>query len=159
MCKIEKDSGLEEYEFSSWDKKFIDLSKFTAGWSKDKSTKVGAITVNENNSVLTVGYNGFPRGVDDSVESRFERPDKYFYTEHAERNCIYNAAYEGIALKDSTIYVTLFPCDACARGIIQCGIKKVFAPKPDFDHHKYGESFVKSLEMLTEANVQIIYCN
>jgi dCMP deaminase len=103
-----------------------------------------------------MGYNGFPRGCDDSVASRYERPDKYLYTEHAERNAIYHAARHGVTLKGCSMYVTLFPCADCARGIIQAGIKKLYSPTPDVDHERWGIHFKTSLVMLEEANVEVI---
>ena len=147
----------EEKPFNTWDKKFKDLAELIASWSKDRSHKVGAVVVNKRNSELSHGYNGFPRGIDDTIDKRHERPDKYYWTEHAERNAFYHAAYEGISLRDGTIYVTLFPCADCARGIIQCGIDRVVAPRPNFDHHQYGESFKVSVEMLDEAGVKVEY--
>ena len=141
----------------TWDGKFIGMTDHVAQWSKDKSHKVGCVIVNDKQAILAVGYNGFPRGIDDEVEERHERPAKYKWTEHSERNAIYNAAYEGVSLRDSTAYVNFFPCTDCARGMIQCGVKRVVAPKPDFDHHKYGEDFRVALEMLTEAKLEITY--
>ena len=67
----------------NWDNKFVELSNLVASWSKDTNTKVGAVIVDEDNIVLSMGYNGFPRGCDDSIESRYEKPIKYLYTEHA----------------------------------------------------------------------------
>src|SRR5690554_3205477 len=119
----------------TWDGKFIGLTNHVAQWSKDKSRKVGCVFVNEKQAVLSMGYNGFPRGVNDDVKERYERPAKYMWTEHSERNAIYNAAYEDVSLRNSTAYVTFFPCTDCARSMIQCGVKRVVAPEPDYSHH------------------------
>lgn len=140
---------------TNWDLKFIELSKLVSTWSKDTNSKVGAVIVDDDNIVLSMGYNGFPRGCDDSIESRYEKPIKYLYTEHAERNALYHAARHGVSLKDCTIYVTMFCCSDCARGIIQSGIKKVVAPIPDVDHPKWGIHFKAAIQMLEESNVEI----
>jgi len=142
---------------TNWDKKFIELSNLVATWSKDTNTKVGAVIVDKDNIIMSMGYNGFPRGCDDTIASRFERPDKYLFTEHAERNAIYQAGRHGVSLIGSTIYVTMFPCADCTRAIIQCGISKIIAPEPDVTHERWGTNFVASLEMCDEAKVEVIY--
>lgn len=137
----------------------MEQARFVASWSKDKKTGVGAVIVNDENTELVMGYNGFPRGMDDDKESRHERPEKYLWTEHAERNAIYKAAREGISTNGTIMYVTYFPCHECTRAIIQAGIKKLVSPEPDLDHHKWGESWRTAHEMLTEAGVEIEYYN
>lgn len=137
-----------------WTNRFLELAEHVASWSKDTSTKVGAILVNENKHILSIGYNGFPRNVDDNIENRYERPEKYLYTEHAERNAIYNAAYNNTDIRNSTCYVTLFPCADCARAIIQSGVKKVVCKKENFNE-RYEESNKVAIEMFNEANVEI----
>lgn len=109
---------------TDWDKRFIDLAEHIASWSKD-STKVGAVIV-YGKQVLATGYNGFPPGVDESIEARHERPAKYMFTEHAERNAIYFAACKGTPLQGTTLYVTAMPCADCARGVIRAGIATVY---------------------------------
>jgi dCMP deaminase len=140
---------------TDWHKRFFDLAFHFSRWSKD-STQVGAVAVNSEKRLLSMGYNGIPSGCDDNLETRKERPTKYFYTEHAERNLIYNAAREGVNLKGSTLYCTMFPCADCARGIIQTGIKEVVAPKPNLELEKWGEHFKVTLELFKEAGVNYI---
>ena len=140
---------------NKWDKRFMDQAISISNWSKDTNKKTGAIIVDADRTIISTGYNGQPRGCDDSVESRFESPEKYLYTEHSERNAIFHAAKHGIPLKGCTIYATYFPCADCARAIIQSGITKVFAPTPDVTHHKWGEHFKASLVMLKEANIEL----
>ena len=140
-----------------WKERFIELAKHVAGWSKDKSTGVGAIIVDDDKRVVSMGYNGFPAGCDDEVESRHERPAKYMYTEHAERNAIYSAARIGISLKECTMYLSMFPCSDCARGIIQSGIKTVVCPKPDLELPNWGEHFKVSLDLFKETDVTVIH--
>ena len=140
---------------TKWDYKFINQSKLVAQWSKDTNRKNGAVIVNDDNIVLSQGYNGFPIGCDDSIECRYERPQKYMFTEHAERNALYFAARNGVAIKGARMYMTMFPCSDCARGIIQSGIRKIIAPTPDVEHPTWGEHFKISLVMFDEANVEV----
>jgi dCMP deaminase len=140
---------------SNWDNKFIGLAKHISEWSKDTNRKNGAVIVDTDNNVLSLGYNGLPRGCDDSIESRYEQPTKYFYFEHAERNSIYHAARNGVVIKNAKMYMTMFCCSDCARAIIQSGITEIIAPQPDLTHPKWGEHFQSAIEMLKEANVKI----
>jgi dCMP deaminase len=140
---------------ANWDKRFINLARHIADWSKDRATRVGAVIVDDENTILSVGYNGFTRGMDDEIDSRHERPAKYLYTEHAERNSIYNAVRSGVCLKGAKIYLPWFPCTDCARAIINSGIKTIVATEPDYDMEKWGDLFKVSYEMLTECGVKI----
>ena len=149
---------MSEYESQvDWHKRFFDLAKYVGTWSKDRSKGVGAVIVDNDGRVLSMGYNGFPSGCNDDVDSRYERPAKYMYTEHSERNAIYSAAKNGIILKNSNIYISLYPCIDCARAIIQSGIKTVTSTKPDFEHERWGESFKVSKEMFDEVGVHVEY--
>jgi dCMP deaminase len=143
----------------TWDHRWLHMAGEIGKWSRDESTKVGCVIVGTANQVLSSGYNGFPRGVNDGVAERYDRPLKYLWTEHGERNTIYNAARAGVALEGSTIYVTaypkLYPCSDCARAIIQSGIVTVVCDAPDYDHPKWGESFAVTTQMLLEARVEI----
>lgn len=146
----------------SWDSYFLDMSKLVASKSKDRSTKVGCVIVGPQNEVRTTGFNGFCRGVNDDVDSRHDRPEKYFWTEHAERNAIFNAARCGIPLDGCTAYISgtrfLPPCADCSRALIQSGIKRIVIERFDLEEdNKWLESFERSKDMLTEAGVQIDY--
>jgi len=138
---------------TDWNKRFLGLAKHIASWSKDESTKVGAVIIGPDKRILSVGYNGPPRGIDDSNKEYHERPLKYAVFEHSERNAIYNAAANGIQLKESKLYTTLFPCADCSRGIIQCGITSVVTYNPDLSDIRWGESFKISKHLLEEANI------
>lgn len=132
----------------------IDVAK----WSKDKNTKVGCVIVNDDKNILTCGYNGFPRGSnDDDFSERYEKPLKYMWTEHAERNAIYNATRNGVSLNNSTAFVTYFPCSDCARALIQVGVKRLYSPKPDFNHEKWGKSWETTKEMFNECGVEFLW--
>lgn len=114
--------------YISWDEYFMGVAVLASQRSKDPSTQVGACIVNDDNKIMSVGYNGFPRGCSDD-EFSWERSGdnandtKYPYVCHAELNAIFNAG--GNSLKGCRIYVALFPCNECAKAIIQCGIKEV----------------------------------
>lgn len=137
-------------------RKFIGVAEAIASLSKDRSTRVGAVVLGPGSEIRSVGYNGMPRGVNDGVESRHERPAKYRYTAHAEENAIAQAARSGVSLDGCTLLVTsLFPCSTCARLIIQSGIKEVIAPYQAIDTVRWGEEAAVSCEMLTEAGVEV----
>ncbi len=111
----------------SWDEYFMGIALLSAKRSKDPSTQVGACIVDPNNKVVSIGYNGMPRGVDDDKIpwGHGEGLDsKYLYVCHAEFNAILNTR-DGSALQGCRIYVTLFPCNECTKAIIQTGIKEV----------------------------------
>lgn len=107
-----------------WDERFLKLCEHVSEWSKDPRTKVGACVVNDDKQVIGLGYNGFPRGVLD-IESRYQdRKTKLLLVAHAERNALDNCF---VSPKGCTLYVTLPPCNECAKSIIQRGIKRVVA--------------------------------
>lgn len=137
----------------SWIDYHANLAKVVSLKSKDRSTKVGCVIVGKDQEIRTTGFNGFPRGFNDDVDSRHDRPEKYIWTEHAERNAIYNAAKVGIPLDGCTAYITMFPCPDCTRALIQAGIKEIHCPRPDFNHPTYGESFISSMLMFQECGV------
>ena len=144
----------------NWTEYFLEIAEVVKLKSKDQSTQIGAVVVGEGRNVLSTGYNSFPRGLDDSLQERQERPEKYFWMEHAERNAIYNAALEGVSLKNSTIYLTSgLPCMDCARGIVNSGIKVVWCKRvcTTKNKEKWEESQMKSLQLLNECGVQIYY--
>jgi dCMP deaminase len=123
------------------------MADLVASWSPDPSTKCGAVIVDDDdNTVLAVGYNGFPRGVDSDpavVPERWERPVKYEWVEHAERNAIYNAARTGTSVKDATMYLnySVRCCSDCIRSIIQAGIRRVVGPYRPFPGQGKGKHY------------------
>ena len=139
---------------NKWDKRYISLAREISKWSKDPSSKIGAVAVGSQGQVLAQGYNGFPRGIEDSVERYSDRPTKYKYIVHAEQNVIYNATYNGVSLNGSTLYVTGLPtCSDCAKGVIQVGIKRVVMPKqiiPD----QWQDSWNLTQQMFKETGVK-----
>lgn len=146
----------------NWDYRWLMLARHISSWSKDRSTKVGCVIVGNANQVLALGYNGFPRGIDDYVPDRHERPAKYKWTEHAERNAIYNAARTGTNLTGAVLYVPWFPCVDCARGIVQAGIIRVGTTPPEYEQSfmaRWGEDLKVSYDLMTEAGVEVRYIN
>lgn len=144
----------------SWKEYFKLIAQQVKLKSKDEKTQIGAVIVGPNNEIVSTGYNSFPRGIDDSISERQERPEKYYWFEHAERNSIYNAALIGVSTKGCTMYLTCgIPCSDCARGIINAGISKIViesgnvgAKGPQWEEHAK-----RSLKMFEEANVSIEY--
>ena len=137
-----------------WTLRYLKLAKEVAEWSKDPSTKVGAVVVGADGQILSQGYNGFPRGIDDSVQRLDNRDVKYQYTIHAEMNCIYNASLSGVSLKGSKIYVYGLPiCHECAKGVIQSGISEIYCAYDIDLRHKWAESWGHSLSMFIELGI------
>lgn len=124
-------------DYISWDEYFMGVATLAAMRSKDPNTQVGACIVSQSNKILSMGYNGFPIGCSDDEFpwNREGEPsdNKYFYTTHSELNAILN--YRGGSLEGSRLYVTLFPCNECAKAIIQSGIKTVV-----YNDNKYGDT-------------------
>lgn len=144
----------------NWTEYFLGIAEQVKLKSKDQSTQIGAVIVGEDNEVLSTGYNSFPRGLDDTLQERQERPEKYFWFEHAERNAIYNAARVGTPLKGATIFLTSgLPCMDCARGIVNCGIKVVYCKQicTTKNKEKWDESQKKSYQLLLECNIDVIF--
>jgi len=134
----------------------MEISKVISQWSKDPSRQIGAIAV-RNRKILSTGYNGFPKGIED-LKSRYDnREEKYKFVVHAEMNCIYNAAENGISLKDSTLYIYGLPvCSDCALGIIQAGVSRVVAIShntPD----RWKEAIANTSSIFNEAGVKYEY--
>ena len=130
------------------------LAREVSSWSKDR-TKIGAVAINDDRQVLSMGFNGFPKGIDDSKERLENRETKLKYVVHAEMNCIYNAGHNGVSLKNSTLFVYGLPtCSECAKGVIQSGIKHVFMCYPEIiNDGPWGQSFKDSREMFFEAKI------
>lgn len=133
-----------------WDRRLLELAAFVAGWSKDPSTKVGAVIADHNNRIVAMGYNGPPRGTSDDERSREHR---LMCTIHAEENALLFARTSVVGM---TIYVTRPPCANCAAKIVQAGIARVVTIKPPADFiDRWAESLVVSGEILDEAGVKV----
>lgn len=137
-----------------WHRRYLGVAKVVSHWSKDPSTQVGAVAVGSKGQLLSQGYNGFPRGIEDDVNRLNDRETKYQYIVHAEMNCIYNATYNGVSLDGSTMYIYGLPiCSECAKGIIQVGVKKVVMPNR-LVPEKWRQSFELTKSMFAEAGVE-----
>ena len=138
-----------------WDQRFLGMAEHIAQWSRDPSTKVGAVVVRPNRTIVSLGFNGFPRGVDDAEERYNDRELKYKLVVHAEANAL-AAANEDLA--GCTIYTFPFPpCSSCAGMIIQSGIQTVIAPEPTPEQiERWGESLRLSCEMFAEAGLTYV---
>jgi len=137
-----------------WDQRYLRLAEEVASWSKDPSRKIGAVAVGAKGQVLAQGFNGFPRGIDDSEERYNDRERKYELVVHAEMNVIYNATYSGVSLDGATLYVTGLPvCSECAKGIIQVGIKRVVMREMEIPE-SWSNSWRKTQEMFNETSIQ-----
>ncbi len=137
----------------SWDEYFMGVAALSAKRSKDPNTQVGACIVNEDKRIVGIGYNGFPRGCNDDVfpwgkGNVDPLENKYPYVVHAEANCILNTTEK---LKGATLYVTLFPCNECAKLIIQSGIKHLVYMQ---DKYRNESSNVASRRMLDAAGIE-----
>ena len=139
-------------DYISWDEYFMGVAMLSAMRSKDPNTQVGACIVSEEHKILSMGYNGFPLGCSDDEFpwNREGEDNKYFYTTHSALNAILN--YRGGSLEGATIYVTLFPCNECAKAIIQSGIREVV-----YDDDKYADTamVIASKKMLRAAGVTL----
>ena len=113
---------------AKWDIRFLKLATHISEWSKDPSTKVGCVVVGPDREIRSTGFNGFPRGIQDSDDRLTNRDLKYPLICHAEENAIMHAARIGLALKGCTAYVTWPPCTRCARSLIQAGVSEIVIP-------------------------------
>ena len=140
-------------DYISWDEYFMAVAKLAGMRSKDPNTQVGACIVSEDHKILSMGYNGFPRGCSDDEFPwcRSGEDNKYFYVAHSELNAILN--YRGGSLEGSTLYVSQFPCNECSKAIIQSGIKCVV-----YSDNKYEgtPSVNASMRMLRASGVEFV---
>ena len=141
-------------DYISWDEYFMGVAQLAAMRSKDPNTQVGACIVSRDNKILSIGYNGFPIGCSDDefpwAREGDELEKKYVYTVHSELNAILN--FRGGSLEGSKMYVTLFPCNECAKAIIQAGIRELI-----YDQDKYADTaaVIASKRMLRSAGVSL----
>ena len=142
-----------------WDERFLALAAQIGRWSKDRSAKAGCLIVGEDRLIRSTGFNGFPRNIDDDEPSRHERPAKYSWTEHAERNAVYNAARLGISTFGCICYVNWFPCVDCARAIVQAGMVRLVGLEPDQRDPRWGEEFQFASKLLRESGVDVSLYN
>lgn len=139
-----------------WHKRYLNIAKEISTWSKDPSRKIGAVAVGSKGQILSQGYNGFPRGINDDLWRLNDREVKYRYVVHAEMNVIYNATFSGVSLDGATLYVYGLPvCSECAKGIIQVGIKEVHVFVDQSIDTKWLESWDHTRSMFDEAGITV----
>ena len=139
-----------------WDEYYLDICKVVAARSKDPNTQIGCVIAGPAHEIRSTGYNTLPRGIRDDVPERLERPTKYLWMEHAERNAIYNAARCGTPLEGCTLYVEIMPCMDCGRAIVQAGIREVIvsgARMSQYSSEYYDEHFRNVEVLFQEAGV------
>lgn len=140
-----------------WTGRLLKMAKDVASWSKDESTKVGAVITTYTGKPVSWGFNGMPVGIDDNIPERYKRPYKYKWFCHAERNAMDLASKTD--LSDCVMFVTFSPCTNCAQSIIQRGIKTLVVDEDytaDKMPERWKEDMIVAVEMLEEAGVQIV---
>lgn len=140
-----------------WDRRFLRLAKEVSTWSRDPSTQVGAVAISPEGRIISTGYNGLPRGIDDTDFRLNDRETKYGLTIHAEHNCVLNANYHGVSLRNSTVYVSSLPCcSQCALVLVQVGVSRVVMDADAYRSctDKWKDSFKTTAALFDEAGVQ-----
>lgn len=154
--KRQKQMNNKSFTFDTkWNIRFMQMAQMISTWSKDQSTKVGCVIVSPEKAILSMGYNGFPRGVNDNIPTRQIRPTKYEFVVHAEENALLNAGRNGTRLNGGILYVTMPPCTRCAGSIIQSGIKEIIYLEPEIQKQIPGwrDSLDISFTMFDESGV------
>jgi dCMP deaminase len=146
---------VDEMSQEIWDKRWMDMTYMVASWSKDRSRKIGSVIVDDKNILVSIGWNGFPRGLNDNIDSRHQRPIKYKFSVHAEMNSLLNK--HGHSLQGCKLYVSWYPCANCAQAIIQSGIKEIIAIEPNWNDPTYKEDFAVTREMFEEVGIFVRY--
>ncbi len=141
-----------------WTNRFLSTAKHYSTFSCDPSTKVGAVAVRDNR-VVSAGWNGYPRGFDDSPQRYADRTLKYQFVVHAEKNCIYNAAREGISLVGTEMFVSgMIVCSLCALGIAQAGVKAVHMAMPSAkDYERWKDEFAKAIYIFDKSWIEYVW--
>lgn len=158
LMRTDNAAAPEPRKVPGWDAYYLEICKVVGSRSKDPNTQLGCIIVGPAHEIRSTGYNSFPRGIRDDVPERLERPAKYLWIEHAERNAICNAARAGTATERCTIYVEIMPCMDCARAIVQAGISEVVisdARMSQYASEYYNQHFSLVEVLFAEAGVKV----
>lgn len=140
---------------TKWINRFMNMAREVSLWSKDPSTKIGAVCVRDRR-IISTGYNGFPEGILDTEERLNDRSVKYEYVVHGELNAILNAAKFGVSLEGASIFVYGLPtCINCAKAVIQSGIKEVYYHSPNGVPEKWETEFKTSMKLFIEAGLLV----
>ena len=149
---------MDARQIPSWDQYYLEICKVVSARSKDPNTQIGCVIVGPAHEIRSTGYNSFPRGIRDDLPERRERPTKYLWIEHAERNAICNAARSGTATENCRIYVEIMPCMDCARAIVQAGIREVVVSAERMSQYSsdyYNQHFGMVETLFAEAGVSV----
>ena len=139
----------------NWDKRFLELAKLVGSWSKDPSTQVGAVIVDKDKRIVSIGFNGFPKGVEDSEKRLVDREQKYDIIIHAEANAL---MFAGKSVEGCTLYTWPFqPCSRCAGLIIQSGIKRVVSIKNN--DPRWEKNFNLAVQLFEESAIILEWVN
>lgn len=135
-----------------WDEYFMSVAERTAQLSKDPNRQVGSVLVTPSRRQMSIGYNGLPSDIPDIPSLLADKAAKQPHMVHAEKNCLEQAPFEA---EGCTMYVTRFPCEACAQLIIDAKLSRVVAPRPDYAHLRWGVSWYEAATLLEVGNVQL----
>jgi dCMP deaminase len=139
-----------------WTARWFEEARQKSLWSKDPSRKIGVVAVGDLKEILSVGYNGFPRGIHDDLWRYEDRETKYKYVVHAEQNLIYNACLTGTSLKGASVFVYGLPvCSECMKGLIQVGVKEVYSLGET--NERWVESTNLAKDLASEAGILYIH--
>ena len=143
----------------NWDEYFINIAEQVKLKSKDNKTQIGVVIVGKDNEIVSTGYNSFPRGINDDVLERQDRPEKYFWFSHAETNAIVNCARIGVSTTGCKMYMSCeIPCTDCARNIINAGIVEIVCVKGGgAKSDMWVEHGKRSFKMFEEAGVKVTF--
>lgn len=136
-----------------WHERFLQLTDVIAGWSKDPSRGVGALIVSPDKQIVATGFNGLPRGFEDT-DDRLQRPNKYDFVVHAELNALIQCARNGVSPIDCSIYSSFSPCVNCAISIVQAGIRSVYTYEIEEADERWLDSIEKSVQVFRESGVE-----
>ena len=142
----------------NWNEYYLAICRAVAARSKDPHTQLGCVIAGPAHEIRSTGYNSLPRGIRDDVPERLERPTKYLWMEHAERNAIYNAARCGTPLEGCTLYVEIMPCMDCGRALVQAGIREVVISSErmkEYSSEYYNEHFQMVEVLFEEAGIRV----
>lgn len=142
---------------TDWPYRYLNLASHVAAWSKDPSTKVGSVIFRPDGSIISLGYNGFARGADDSVERMLDRETKLRLTIHAEENAILAAGRNGTPLEGAEVAVTHHPCASCASKLVQSGIRTVYYWSDQEFESRWVKDLALSEEVMKDIKVHRIH--
>lgn len=145
---------LVKHDQFAWDEYFLRAAALASTMSKDPDRKVGAVLVTPGRRQQSPGYNGFPPGMPDLQHHLADRAFKRANMVHAEDNCLRQAPFKALGC---TMYITRFPCDVCAAKLVKAGVRRVVAPRPEFGHPRWGDSWRLAYDLLDDASIDVSF--